>query len=154
VPSAFHVGYANGRYLYYLTRMGIRAGGTDLPPSETEWTRIPPGVLDEDTLGRLLATDFFDLTPDQVRSAWGDAAVPIGVLFSEATFETVLPWGEHGISVPRYPTRGAEARSRLMSERLRGQLVALAPCFENLVFIEPEREAGGAGEVFARCASR
>jgi len=152
--SAFHVGYASGRYLFYLSRLGIRAGGVDLPPEESEWARVPLGLLDEETRGRLVSADFFELTPEHVRSAWGAARLPVAVLFSEATFETLLPWRETGVSVPKYASLEPAARARLLGERLPDKLAELAPCFDSLVFIEPEPSAGGAGVVFERCARR
>src|SRR5262245_57480631 len=47
VATAFHVGYANGRYLFYLAAQGIAGGGTDLPASETSWVQVPAGVFDD-----------------------------------------------------------------------------------------------------------
>jgi hypothetical protein len=103
VTSAFQVGYANGRYLFYLSRLGIACGGTDLPARETEWTAIPKGALDAPVTGRLLEVDFFDLTPSQVSAGCGAARQqPLDVLFTEATFETMLPWRTTGVSVPKY----------------------------------------------------
>lgn len=154
VKSAFHVGYASGRYLFYLSRMGIRGGGTDLPPEETAWTEVAPGVLDDETRGRLLATDFFDLRAGQIRSVWGEGGVPVGVLFSEATFETMLPWRETGVSVPKYGAMDAVTRHRLMYERFPDKLAELGVCFRDMVFIEPEPAAGCAGTMFERCARR
>jgi hypothetical protein len=154
VTSAFHVGYANGRYLFYLSRLGIQAGGTDLPPEETGWTTVPARLLDEATGTRLLALDLFDLTADRVRDAWGAAHVPIDVLFSEATFETMLPWRDSGVSVAKYGAMSRAELRRLTHERLPAKLAELAPCFGNVVLIEPEPSAGGAGDVFAECARR
>lgn len=154
VRSVFHVGYASGRYLFYLSRMGIRGGGTDLPDAETAWTRAPAGALDTESRARLLRVDFFELRPDAIRSAWGQGALPIDVLFSEATFETMLPWREVGVSVPKYAAMDRAALARLTLERLPAKLAELAPCFESIVLIEPEPEAGGAGRVFEACAER
>ena len=154
VRSAFHVGYASGRYLFYLARLGIQAGGTDLPPDETEWAEVPLARLDQETRGRLLTTDFFDLTTEQIRSTWGDGAVPIDVLFSEATFETMLPWRATGVSVPKYAAMEPAALRSLVGQRLPEKLAELQGCFCNLVFIEPEPDAGGTGLVFEECARR
>ena len=155
VKTAFQVGYANGRYLFYLSRMGIACGGTDLPALETPWTAIPPDVLDMAIRRRLLAVDFFALTAAQLRAAWGDArAVPLDVLFTEATFETVLPWRASGVSVPKYAAMSLDERRALLEERLPATLVELSPCVRNILLIEPEPRAGGAGSVFEECARR
>jgi len=154
VKTAFHIGYANGRYLFYLSRMGIECGGTDLPAAETAWVDLPEGALDEVTRGRMLRVDFLDLTPADVRSAWGGRAAA-DVFFSEATFETMLQWREStGASVPKYAGIGADERSELLHERLPSRLADLQGCFRNLLLIEPEPAAGGAGPVFAACADR
>ena len=152
VRGAFHVGYASGRYLFYLSRLGIRAGGVDLPPEESQWARVPDGVLDEGTRRRMLSADFFDLTPEAIRAAWSEEVWPVDVLFTEATFETALPWRDEGVSVPRYARMDPAARDRLMRERLPGQLAALRGCFRSFALIEPEPSAGGAGAVFEGCA--
>lgn len=153
VTTVFQVGYATGRYLFYLSKMGIVCGGTDLPPEETAWTQIPTGVLDEGLRRRLLRVDFFDLTPLHVRSVWGKSEGPIiSVLFSEATFETMLPWREKGVSVPKYAAMDSETLRVLMDERFPRKLEELKDCFRNMVFIEPEPTAGGAGSVFETCA--
>jgi hypothetical protein len=90
-----------------------------------------------------------------VRGAWSDAADPVaGVLFSEATFETLLPWRARGASVPGYLTMSPTARRTLMHETLPAKLAELAPCARNFVFIEPEPSAGGAAAVFEACARR
>src|SRR4030095_8893697 len=78
------------------------AGGPALPAAETYWTERVAARLDPTTAGRLLTLDFFDLRPEDVRRAWGSATVPIDVCFSEATFETLLPWREGRASVPKY----------------------------------------------------
>jgi len=153
VKTGFHVGYANGRYLFYLSRCGIACGGTDLPPDETAWVDVPHGILDAATEQRLLRTDVLDLTAADVRSAWGSVE-PIDVLFSEATFETMLPWRDTGVSVPKYAGMSAGARRELLLNRLPARLAALEPCFRSLVLIEPQPDAGGAGQVFAACAER
>ncbi len=154
VKTAFHIGYANGRYLFYLSRMGIESGGTDLPASETAWVELPQGALDEATRRRLLRVDFLDLAPADIRSAWSGAPA-VDVFFSEATFETMLPWRDTaGASVPKYAGIGAEERSDLVHERLPARLALLRECFRNLVLIEPEPAAGGAGRVFDACAER
>ena len=152
VRSAFHVGYAPGRYLFYLSRVGIACGGTDLPPSETYWTEIPAGFLDRATLDRLLAVEFFDLRPNQIRSSWGRLPEPIDVCFSEATFETLLPWREQGVSVPKYSAMDREGLRPLMEERFPRKLAELSACFRSMVFIEPEPSAGGTGAAFDACA--
>jgi len=153
VKTAFHVGYASGRYLFYLARAGIACGGTDLPESETAWVDLPAHALDEATRRRLLRIDVLDLVAADVRQAWGDA--PIDVWFTEATFETMLPWREGpGASVDKYARITAEGRRELLGQRLPARLAALSGCFRNLLLIEPEPAAGGAGLVFAACAER
>ena len=152
VRSAFHVGYADGRHIFYLSRAGIRCGGTDLPPDDTTWVRIPDGSLDEGTRSRLLRTDFFRLTVPGIRSVMGAGAVD--VLFSEATFETLLPWRVAGVSVPAYGEMDPAERRSLMHERFPEKLEELAGDLRNMLFIEPEPSAGGAGSVFEACARR
>jgi len=155
VRSAFQIGYADGRYLFYLTRTGIMCGGTDLPEDETAWVRVPDPGLDEATRRRLLRVDFFELTPADIRSAMGipvDGAVD--VLFSEATFETMLPWRSGGASVPGYLALGTATLRALMHERFPAKLGELGACARNMIFIEPEPAAGGAGVVFSECARR
>ncbi len=155
VKRAFQVGYANGRYLFYLSRMGIACGGTDLPPRETEWTAIPKGALDAPVTGRLLEVDFFDLTPSQVSTGCGAGGPqPLDVLFTEATFETMLPWRATGVSVPKYAAMSREALHELLHEKLPAKLAELERCTRNIVLIEPEPSAGGAGRVFESCARR
>jgi hypothetical protein len=155
IKSAFQVGYANGRHLFYLERLGIAVAGTDLPLERTAWVDIPAGAFDAAARRRLLRVDFFDLTAGDVRGAWSDAADPVaGVLFSEATFETLLPWRARGASVPGYLTMSPTARRTLMHETLPAKLAELAPCARNFVFIEPEPSAGGAAAVFEACARR
>jgi len=152
VKSAFHVGYADGRHVFYLSRVGIRCGGTDLPADDTAWVRIPDRSLDQATRGRLLRTDFFRLTVPGIRSVMGAGAVD--VLFSEATFETLLPWRSTGVSVPAYGEMDPAARHSLMHERFPEKLAELAEGTRNMLFIEPEPPAGGAGSVFEACAKR
>jgi hypothetical protein len=154
VRSAFHVGYASGRYLFYLSRMGVAGGGTDLPATETYWTERVAARLDPTTARRCLTRDFFDLRPAEVRAAWGDAASPIDVCFSEATFETLLPWRADRVSVAKYGEAGGEVARRLMLGRFPEKLAELAACFRNFAFIEPEPDAGGAGAVFDAAARR
>ena len=155
VKTAFQVGYANGRYLFYLSRMGIECGGTDLPAVETPWTAIPPAALDEAIRRRLLAVDFFALTPARLRAAWGDPrAFPLDVLFTEATFETMFPWRESGVSVPKYGAMSLDERRVLLEEKLPAQLAELEGWVRNILLIEPEPTAGGAGRVFEGCARR
>src|SRR5262249_26072187 len=155
MKSAFQVGYANGRYVFYLTRMGIECGGTDLPARETEWTAIPSGALDAAITSRLMEVDFFDLTPAEMCSPRGAAEPrPFDVLFTEATFETMLPWRASGVSVPKYAAMGPVASKALLSEKLPAKLAELSGCVRNLLLIEPEPDAGGAGGVFQSCAAR
>jgi hypothetical protein len=151
VKTAFHVGYADGRYLFYLSRVGIACGGTDLPEGETAWVRVPPGALDPATLARMLRIDFFSFGPAHLRALWSE---PVDVLFSEATFETLLAWRAGGASVPRYLELGAARIRALMHERFPERLVDLADAARNMIFIEPEPPAGGAGQVFEACARR
>ncbi|HKW90379.1 MAG TPA: hypothetical protein VJX92_00685 [Methylomirabilota bacterium] len=155
MARAFHVGYASGRHVFYLTAMGIECGGTDLPDDVTSWVRIPEHALDAATRRRLLRVDFFQLTPIHVDSLWTEPGTgPSSVLFSEATFETLLPWRDHGASVPRYAALGPAALRSMMHERFPAKLAELQGCVRNMVFIEPEPTAGGAGEVFRACAQR
>jgi hypothetical protein len=152
VRTAFHIGYASGRHLFYLSRFGIAGGGTDLPADETGWVNPPDGVLDAATRGRMLRVDFLRLAPSDVGTAW--AALPLDVFFSEATLETMLPWREGAASVAKYDRISAEERYDLLYERLPAKLGELERCFKNLVLIEPEPSAGGAGRVFEGCADR
>jgi hypothetical protein len=155
IKSAFHVGYASGRHVFYLTRMGIACAGTDLPSDMTVWADVPAGVLDEATRHRMLRVDFFDLMPADLRSGWAGTGIErADLLFSEATFETFLPWRAEGISVPGYGVQGAADRRALMHERFPAKLTQLKNEVRNMVFIEPEPEAGGAGAVFQTCARR
>lgn len=150
VRSAFHVGFSNGRYLFYLEALGVEAGGIELPVSEAPENQVPEGVFDRRVLDRMLRLDFFELAPDRVRKIWDRPS--IDVMFTEATFETLFPWRREGFSVLKYRQSDAEARRRLLEERLPAQLAALAPCVRNMIFIEPEPDAGGARAVFERCA--
>jgi hypothetical protein len=152
VRSAFHVGYATGRYLFYLQRLGITAGGTDLPAAETAWTASAAQRLDAATAARLLTIDFFDLRAADVAAAWSGARRPIDVCFSEATFETLLPWREERVTVAKYRGQAGQELRALGLQRLPARMAELAPCFRSFAFIEPEPSAGGAGEVFAACA--
>ena len=155
VTSAFQVGYANGRYLFYLTQFGIRCGGTDLPEGETAWVLLPEKGLDEATRRRLLRVNFFHLTPQDLRLAMEEAAeLSVSVLFSEATFETLLPWRVGGASVPSYLSLDPRTLRSLMHERFPDKLGELKNSVRNMIFIEPEPSAGGAGEVFRACARR
>jgi hypothetical protein len=151
--SAFHVGFANARYLFYLSRLGIACGGVDLPPDRTAWVNVPGGVLDETVIGRLLRRDFFDLVPSELDALWGPGTA-VDVLFSEATFETLLPWRSSGASVPDYLAMDPGALRALMHERFPDKLGELSRSVRNMIFIEPEPAAGGAGVVFAACAKR
>jgi hypothetical protein len=153
--TAFHVGYANGRHLFYLSRCGITCGGTDLPDGETPWVQVPEGGLDETTGRRMLRVDFFRLEPAHLRSSWPDLEGRlIDVLFSEATFETLLPWRATGVSVPGYLRLGPEALHKLMHQDLPKKLEALQGSVTNMAFIEPEPIAGDTGAVFDACARR
>jgi hypothetical protein len=154
VRTAFQVGYANGRYLFYLSRMGIACGGTDLPSRDTPWTTIPAGALDEPVRRRLLEVDFFALTPSEMRAGWDDADVPLDVLFTEATFETLLPWRASGVSVPKYAAMDRERLALLLHEALPAKLAEIERCVRNILLVEPEPDAGGAGAVFEHCAGR
>lgn len=155
IRSAFQVGYADGRHLFYLSRMGIRVGGTDLPEERTAWVRIPDGALDPATRGRLLRVDFFRLTAGELGLlSDGPEGEPVDLLFSEATFETLLPWRAGGASVPGYLAMDPGALRALMHERFPGKLEELKDAARNMIFIEPEPAAGGAGAVFEACARR
>lgn len=153
VRSAFHAGFADGRYLFYLSRFGIACGGVDLPPERTAWVNVPVGALDEAVIRRLLRRDFFDLSPADLDALWGPGAA-VDVLFSEATFETLLPWRSSGASVPGYLKMDPGALRALMHERFPAKLAELSPSARNMIFIEPEPEAGEAGAVFGACAAR
>jgi hypothetical protein len=152
VNSVFHAGYSNGRYLFYLLQRGIDCGGTDLELTEAPENEVPGDVFGERVLRRLLRVDFFGLGIDHLRSSWDK--LPIDVLFTEATFETLVPWRKQGFSVLKYRAARPEVLHGLLYERLPAKLGELRECFRNMVFIEPEPSAGGAGEVFARCARR
>jgi hypothetical protein len=153
VRSAFHVGFANGRYLFYLSRLGIACAGVDLPPERTAWVNVPGGVLDEAVTRRLLRRDFFDLALGELEALWGPGTA-VDVLFSEATFETLLPWRERGASIPGYLAMDPGALRALIHERFPLKLAELSRSVRNMIFIEPEPEAGGAGAVFEACAAR
>jgi hypothetical protein len=153
VRAAFHVGFANGRYLFYLERLGIACGGVDLPPEDTRWTDIPPGALGEATLRRLVRRDFLTLPAADLTPLWGPGRM-VDVLFSEATFETMLPWRTGGASVPHYLSLSAEERRVLLEHRLPDAIARMEGFARNMAFIEPEPTAGGAGELFATCAAR
>ena len=153
VGSAFHVGFANGRYLFYLQQLGIACGGVDLPTEDTAWADIPPGALDGETMRRLLRRDFLGLTGMDVQPFWGPGAT-VDVLFSEATFETMLPWRAQGASVPRYLAVSAEERRSLLEHELPDAVARMRDWARNMTFIEPEPAAGDTGAVFAACAAR
>ena len=154
VRSAFQVGYANGRYLFYLSRLGIACGGTDLPREDTAWTAVPAGALDEPTTRRRLEVDFFALTAADVRAGWAQRDLPLDVLFTEATFETLLPWRESGVSVPKYAAMSRARLAALLHDALPAKLAELEGSARNVLLTEPEPCAGGAGDVFAGCARR
>lgn len=153
VERAFHVGYASGRHVFYLSATGIECGGTDLPEEDTAWVQIPEGTLDAATCRRLLRLDFFRLTPADLDALWVRSA-PLSVLFSEATFETMLPWREGGASIPGYLALPPGELRALMHERFPSKLEELKASVRNMVFIEPEPGAGEAGAVFEACAKR
>ena len=150
IRSAFHAGFANGRYLFYLERLGVEAGGVDLPDADTVWVTILADILEGATMRRLLRHDFLTLTEADVRPLWGSETV--NVLFSEATFETMLPWRPHGASVPGYLELTAGERRDLAERRLPAAVARQKGWAQNMIFIEPEPAAGGAGAVFAACA--
>jgi hypothetical protein len=152
VRSAFHVGYASGRYLFYLSCLGIAGSGTDLPATETYWTERVAARLDPAVARRLMSRDFFDLRASDVQAVWEGA--PVDVCFSEATFETLVPWRDGRVSVPKYGEMEPGALRSLMLERFPAKVAELAPCFRNFAFIEPEPSAGGAGAFFDACARR
>lgn len=155
VQSVFHAGYSNGRYLFYFRRMGLECGGTELPLAEAPSTEVPGEIFDSETLGRMLRIDFFELTPAHIeRIGWTPERFPAAVLFTEATFETLIPWRLQGFSVAKYASMNLAARELLLRERLPAKLCALKDCFRNVIFIEPEPDAGGAGEVFDACAGQ
>ncbi len=155
VSRAFHAGYANARHVFYLSAMGVQCGGTDLPEEDTAWVRIPDEVLDEGTRRRLLRKDFFQLTSSDLDQLWPEPSKKtMSVLFSEATFETLLPWRETGVSVSSYRTQSAGELHSLMHERFPAKLAELEGRFDSMLFIEPEPAAGGTGTVFDACARR
>jgi hypothetical protein len=155
VRRAFHVGYANARHVFYLSAMGIECGGTDLPEEQTPWVRIAEGALDASTRRRLLRKDFFQLTSRDFDQLWPERSKkPMCVLFSEATFETLLPWRETGMSVPAYGALSRGELRSLMHERFPAKLAELEDRVDDMLFIEPEPAAGGAGAVFEACARR
>ena len=153
VRSAFHVGFANGRYLFYLQHLGIACGGVDLPTEDTAWAQVPPGALKGETMRRLLRRDFLDLNEADVRPLWGPGAT-VDMLFSEATFETMLPWRAQGASVPRYLALSGEERRSLLERELPDAVARMSQWARNMAFIEPEPAAGDTGAVFASCAAR
>jgi hypothetical protein len=154
VGRAFQVGYANGRDIFYLAAVGIQCAGTDLPDEDTAWVNLPEGSLDVATRKRLLRIDF-RLTRADVDAVWFEpAARPVSMMFSEATFETLLPWRESGASIPGYLTMDPRERRAMMHERFPAKLDELAETVRNLVFIEPEPSAGETGAVFETCADR
>ena len=73
---------------------------------------------------------------------------------TEATFETLLAWRESGVSVQKYAAMSREERTGLLLEKLPAKLAELEPCVRNVLLIEPEPGAGGAGGVFGACARR
>jgi hypothetical protein len=155
VGRAFQVGYADGRHLFYLSSVGIQGGGTDLPADMNALVQVPPGTLDAATLRRLLRIDFFQLTPADVGAVWVPPAPrPLSVLFSDATFETLLPWRRQGATVKHYLTLERSEWHARMHEAFPRKVGELQDTVDHMVFIEPEPDAGGAGEVFAACARR
>ena len=152
VRSVFHVGYASGRYVFYFLRSGIDAGGTDLSPDEAPTVEVPLDLFPAVAQARLARRDFFELTPARVREIWGDpGAFPLGVLFTEATLETLIPWRTRGFTNPKYAGVSPRLRESILYRELPGRLAELQPCFRNMIFIEPEPQAGGAGQVFDAC---
>src|SRR5439155_12625094 len=123
-----------------------------LEVAEVPENAVPARVFEERVLRRLLRVDFFELGADHLRATW--SGLPIDMLFTEATFETLVPWRKQGFTVVKYRTAQPEVRHGLLYEGLPARLGALRECFRNMVFIEPEPTAGGAGEVFERCARR
>ena len=155
VGRAFHVGYANGRHLFYLSAMGIQCGGTDLADGETEWVQVPGGSLDAATRLRLLRKDFFELMVTDLDRLWTEPGRSrMSVLFSEATFETLLPWRETGVSVLAYGTIDPRKLHALMHEHFPKKVAELETGIDNMIFIEPEPTAGMTGAVFEACARR
>jgi len=155
VGRAFHVGYADGRHLFYLSAAGIQCGGTDLPEEVTNLVRIPADTLDAAIRRRLLRMDFFQLTPADVRAVWTEPAPrPLSVLFSDATFETLLPWRRQGATVKHYLTLKPDEWYARMHEAFPRKVEELQDTAGNMVFIEPEPDVGGAGAVFDTCARR
>jgi hypothetical protein len=153
VKSVFHVGYASGRYVFYFLRAGIDAGGTELSSKDAPTVEVPLDLFPAAAQARLARQDFFEFTPARVREIWGDpGAFPLGVLFTEATLETLMPWRMKGFTNPKYGQAPPEVRETILFQQLPGKLLELQSCFRNMIFIEPEPEAGGAGEVFDACA--
>lgn len=153
VKSVFHVGYASGRYVFYFLKAGVDAGGTELAPEDTPDIEVPLGLFPASARARLARQDFFDLTPARVREIWGDPdAFPLGVLFTEATFETLMPWRIKGFTIAKYGDAAVEMRETILRQKLPDTLARLQSCFRNMIFIEPEPGAGGAGLVFGACA--
>lgn len=102
IRSVFHVGYANGRYLFYFSLLGITCGGTDLPSAETAWTEIPAGVLDAATLRRPLRVGL--LRPHPVSRSHGVGRLRHGrhrpaLLGGDVRDDSALAAG--GVSVPK-----------------------------------------------------
>jgi hypothetical protein len=155
VRSVFHVGYASGRHVFYLSRAGITCAGTDLPADTSVWGDVPEGALDAPTRCRLLRVSFFELTREDLRSVWAGTGIEqADVLLSEATFETFLPWRAAGVSVPGYFGADPGERRVLMHERFPAKVAELGDGLRNMIFIEPEPGAGGASAIFAACAGR
>jgi hypothetical protein len=155
IRTVFHAGYSNGRYVFYFLKMGMECGGTELRLEEAPTTEVPEAVFDPHTLRRMLRIDFFQLTPSHVQESWKTSrGLPIDVLFTEATFETLIPWRRKGFSVAMYAEMPPDIRRSLLYEKLPEKLWELGGCFRNMIFIEPDPAAAGAGEVFAACAER
>ena len=153
VRSAFHVGFANGRYLFYLEKLGIACEGVDLPAEDTPWADLSPGAPDGATMRRLVRRDFLALSDADVRPLWGPGTTA-DVLFSEATFETMMAWRAQGASVLRYLSLSADERRALLEHELPDAVARMKDWARNMAFIEPEPTAGDSGATFAACAAR
>jgi hypothetical protein len=100
-----------------------------------------------------LRVDFFRLEREDLHPLFeSSAAPPVSVLFSESTFETLLSWRTEGASIPGYAALDPEALHSLAHEHLPKKLGELKDCVRNMIFVEPQPDAGGAGAVFQACA--
>jgi hypothetical protein len=100
--------------------------------------------VDAGSLADFLEADF-DLTPPQVSAGCAARQQPLDVLFTEAMFETMLPWRD-GVSVP---VRGHEPRSahELLQESWRSSLLSRALRAQYRSH-RARASMGGAGRVF------